>query len=269
MVTITLCADDYALHPAIDQAVLTLAQRGILHATSCMSTSPHWAKAAPALRLLQGKIDLGLHLNLTEGFGQSAMRLPVMIVRSYIGLLNHPTLMLTLRKQFDSFADALGFLPDMLDGHQHIHQLPIVRDALLETIENYYGARPSVWIRNTLPAHGAEVGGKAKLLRWLGGKRFAQQIHARGLSTNHGFAGVYGFDANDEISYGNYMHGWLEAAQNGLLTMCHPAVAHITNDAIGLQRYIEFNYLASERFTQLCGCLGLVLGRMCNTMTDD
>lgn len=262
MVTVTLCADDYALHPAIDQAILTLAQRGILHATSCMSTSPHWAKAAPALRPLHGQIDIGLHLNLTEGFGQSAMRLPKVIVRSYMGLLNRQTLMLTMRKQFDAFTEALGFLPDMLDGHQHIHQLPIVRDALLETIEIYYGAQPSIWIRNTLPVRSATVGGKAVLLRWLGGKRFAQQLRTRGLLTNHGFAGVYGFDAADEKAYGNYMRRWLEVAQNRMLMMCHPAVERITNDTIGRQRYIEFNYLMSAAFTQLCARLGIVLGRM-------
>lgn len=263
MVTITLCADDYALHPAIDQAVLKLAQRGILHATSCMSTSPHWAKAARALQPLHGQIDIGLHLNLTEGFGQSPMRLPTMIVRSYIGLLNRQTLMLTMRKQFDAFTEALGFLPDMLDGHQHIHQLPIVRDALLETIEIYYGAQPSIWIRNTLPIRSAAVGGKAVLLRWLGGKCFAQQLRARGLPTNHGFAGVYGFDAADERAYGNYMRNWLEMAQNGLLIMCHPAVERIANDVIGVQRYIEFNYLMSTAFTQLCAHAGATPGRMC------
>ncbi len=266
MVTITLCADDYALHPAIDQAVLILAQRGILHATSCMSTSPHWAKAAPALRSLQGVIDIGLHLNLTEGFGQSAITLPTMIARSYMGLLNRQTLILTLRKQFDAFTDALGFLPNMLDGHQHIHQLPLVRDVLLETIENYYGAQPSVWIRNTLPVRGAAPGGKAALLRWLGGKRFAQQIHARGLSTNHGFAGVYGFDAADEIAYGNYMRSWLEVAQNGMLMMCHPAAEPIATDVIGMQRYVEFSYLKSLALTQLCARLGIVFGRMPTTI---
>ncbi|MBP6598122.1 MAG: ChbG/HpnK family deacetylase, partial [Giesbergeria sp.] len=35
---ITLCADDFALHPAVDAAVVTLAQAGRLSATSCMTT---------------------------------------------------------------------------------------------------------------------------------------------------------------------------------------------------------------------------------------
>ena len=46
--TILLCADDYALHPLVDDAVrqLTLAAR--LSATSCMTTAPRWREAARA-----------------------------------------------------------------------------------------------------------------------------------------------------------------------------------------------------------------------------
>ena len=49
-VRIALCADDFALHPAVDDAVLRLARQGRLGATSCMTTSPRWAESARALR---------------------------------------------------------------------------------------------------------------------------------------------------------------------------------------------------------------------------
>ena len=51
---ITLCADDFALHPLVDEAVLRLAQAGRLSATSCMSTAPRWRAAAPRLLPLRG-----------------------------------------------------------------------------------------------------------------------------------------------------------------------------------------------------------------------
>ena len=43
---IVLCVDDFALHPLIDQAVLQLASKGRISATSCMSTAPRWRTAA-------------------------------------------------------------------------------------------------------------------------------------------------------------------------------------------------------------------------------
>ena len=66
---IVLCADDYALHPLIDQAVIQLASKERLSATSCMTTAPGWAGAAPALVPLRPQLAVGLHFNLTESHG--------------------------------------------------------------------------------------------------------------------------------------------------------------------------------------------------------
>ena len=66
---IVLCADDYALHPLIDQAVIQLASKERLSATSCMTTSPRWATAAHDLKLLRPQLAVGLHFNLTESHG--------------------------------------------------------------------------------------------------------------------------------------------------------------------------------------------------------
>ena len=66
---ILLCADDYALHPLVNDAVRQLALAGRLSATSCMTTSPLWPQAAPALRDLRPRLSVGLHFNLTEDHG--------------------------------------------------------------------------------------------------------------------------------------------------------------------------------------------------------
>ncbi len=50
---IVLCADDYALHPLVDEAVERLALAGRLSATSCMATSPLWPEAASRLAALR------------------------------------------------------------------------------------------------------------------------------------------------------------------------------------------------------------------------
>ena len=45
MKQVTLCADDFALHPGVDAAVVALAQAARLSATSCMTTAPRWPQA--------------------------------------------------------------------------------------------------------------------------------------------------------------------------------------------------------------------------------
>ena len=60
---LVLCADDYALHAGVTEAVLYLARAGRLSATSAMVLSPRWADDAAPLRELRGQVDVGLHLD--------------------------------------------------------------------------------------------------------------------------------------------------------------------------------------------------------------
>ena len=73
LIPIALCADDYAQNQAIDDGILSLLAEQRLSAVSCFSTAPRWRQqSAPALREVAaaGAADVGLHFNLTEGFGQ-------------------------------------------------------------------------------------------------------------------------------------------------------------------------------------------------------
>ena len=50
--------------------------------------------------------------------------------------------------QLDTFTQALGRAPAYIDGHQHVHQLPVVRTLLLEEIARRYPAA-ALWLRST------------------------------------------------------------------------------------------------------------------------
>ena len=56
MMPLILSADDFGYHAGVDAAVIDLAAKGRLTATSCMTMSPRWHEAArtltPALRSL-------------------------------------------------------------------------------------------------------------------------------------------------------------------------------------------------------------------------
>lgn len=253
---ITLCADDFALHPAVDAAVVALAQAARLSATSCMTTAPRWPQAAQLLAPLRPALQVGLHWNLTEGHGQAAPRLVQVLARAYSGQLRPAAMAESLHRQLDAFEQHAGTPPDFIDGHQHIHQLPGARAALLHVLHQRYGTQ-APWVRNTVPAQwGAN---KATLLALLGGWSLRRALARERLRHHRSFAGVYNFDAPTPAAYGAHMAQWLHDAQDGALLMCHPANASVPGDAIASARTTEYTYLASPAFAELLQRLGVQL----------
>lgn len=255
---IALCADDYAQHRGIDDAVCALLEQRRLSAVSCMSSAPRWSEmSAPRLREQaagDAGADIGLHLNLTESFGAQVVSLGSLIVKSYMRRLDTRALRTGFARQFDAFEEAMGRAPDFVDGHQHVHQLPQVSQAVMELLELRYGARKP-WVRNTVPARGV-VGAKPAMLRLLGGVSLARRLRAGGIATNAGFGGVYGFDNGD---YAALFDNWLARAANGTLLMCHPAASHCAHDPIGRQRLVEYRFFSSDAFPALLAARGIRL----------
>ncbi|RQO38762.1 hypothetical protein DBR37_00290 [Herminiimonas sp. KBW02] len=259
MTPIALCSDDYAQNPGIDAGILQLLACGRLSAVSCFSTAPNWMRtAAPAIREYKGQADIGLHFNLTEGFSQTRMpSLHAVILRSLLKGMNAEHLQQELERQLDAFEEGYGQAPDFIDGHQHVHQLPGVRQIVLQVIKRRYAGK-QIWVRNTVPANPAWRG-KPQILKYLGGQKLAAGLHVSGIKTNHGFAGVYGFDRTD---YGNCFKDWLAAAQPGMLIMCHPATEVYPDDEIARQRVVEYNFFRSQEYLDLLAAARLKLARL-------
>lgn len=241
LIPITLCADDYAQNTAINDGILDLLEKKRLTAVSCFSTAPGWKQAAPALLSYGAQTDVGLHFNLTEGFGvEKTPGLRSVIVRSLLRGMKPREVKQIIDRQLDAFEDAIGHAPDFIDGHQHVHQLPGVRQVLLQVMEKRYPDK-AIWVRNTVPADPAWRG-KPQLLKLLGGQVTADHLRYEDVPTNDGFGGVYGFDRAD---YDACFQDWLKAARPGMLIMCHPATAVHSHDEIARQRVVEHGFLGS------------------------
>jgi predicted glycoside hydrolase/deacetylase ChbG (UPF0249 family) len=267
-IQIVLCADDYAQNQAIDDGILHLLAQRRLSAVSCFSNSPRWLQqSAPALRELTATagvgdaVDVGLHFNLTEGFAGTGAdadpapyRLRRLILRSLFKRPDVKLLRQRLHSQLDAFEAGYGKPPTFIDGHQHVHQLPGVRQVLLQVLESRYPDLP-VWVRNTVPASAAWRG-KPVILKLLGGAMTATALRGLGISSNHGFAGVYGFDRPD---YAACFAEWLQAARPGMLIMCHPAAAVGDNDEIAAQRLVEYRFFQSPEFLPMLQGAGVAL----------
>ena len=128
---IAVCADDFGLHGGINDAVMVLARGGRITAIACMVGGPAWAAGARELQTLRGDhVDIGLHLDFTEF--EAPHSLPRLIVRACTRRLDAALVRERIHAQLGAFEQAIGRAPDFVDGHQHVHQLPVIGDALLE-----------------------------------------------------------------------------------------------------------------------------------------
>lgn len=252
--TLALCADDFGIAPGVSAGIATLARAERLTAVACITNSPHWVAAAPALAGLPPSVDVGLHLNLTEGRPLSPRlarhwpRLPGLgrlLLQAHLRLLPIAAVRNEVHAQLAAFTQAVGRPPAFVDGHQHVHHLPGVRGALLDMVEH---VQPLPAVRSTGRLLGPGSDFKRRVIELSGGRALARDLARRAIAHNPALLGAYDFvDPN----YQGLMRGWLAAlpAQGGLL-FCHPG-RHLDGDPpdpIGAARERELAYLGSVAF---------------------
>lgn len=253
--TIYLCADDYGYNPAVSSAIRHLIENQRLNATSCMVNMPDFPAEAKALLALSAPIFIGLHLDFTEGNFLSAPTKPVYSLKKLI-LIAHTRLIdkifieQEIRAQLDRFEAAFGCPPDFIDGHQHIHQLPVIRNILLKIYKERLPA--SCQLRNTFPVCTAgKFWCKSGVIAATGGWYFSRMLKKDRIPHNPQFSGIYNF--SPDCSYRMLFKAWLTAIQDNVLIMCHPGLSAMdSGDSIAQARSMEYNYLSSNDFLQDC-----------------
>ena len=269
--TLALCADDFGLAPGISAAIARLAHARRLTAVSCITNSPHWPEAAALLRHLPDTVDVGLHLNFTEGRPLSARlarrwpRLPGLarlIAQAHLGLLPRAEVRNEVHAQLAAFNEALGRPPRFVDGHQHVHHLPGVRRILLDMVEH---VQPLPALRSTAHVHGPGFGVKRWLLESTGGRALERELAQRVIARNPALLGAYDFA---DPNYQGLMRQWLAALPaEGALLFCHPGEHRADDppDAIAAARERELAYLGSVAFDEDLAAADVRLGRVWTT----
>ncbi|HEX2116463.1 MAG TPA: ChbG/HpnK family deacetylase [Alphaproteobacteria bacterium] len=259
-ISVILCADDYAIAPGVSRAILDLIDRGRLSATSCMAASRFWPEHAEWLRSRIGRADIGLHLTLTDAAPLSAMpqlapagRLPSLgrlLALAELRRLDRSEVEREVDSQINRFISGLGRAPDYVDGHLHVHQLPIVREVVVDRIRR---SLPRAYIRvcdepvTAILRRGIAVR-RAIVISALG-RGLRRRVDAAGIPANRRFAGVRDFD--EKVPYRDLVRAFLRDAPDGLLVMCHAGLADAelaAADRITTAREEEFRYLASDAF---------------------
>jgi chitin disaccharide deacetylase len=271
---IWLCADDYGISPAVNQAIRDLAGHGRLNATSVMVAAPSFQRAdAVALDALNAKakhVAIGLHVTLTAPFRPLShafaplregafLSLAATLRRTHVRSFAPELLTIEIGYQFAAFRAAFGRPPDFVDGHQHVHLFPQIREAFLRVAKD---AAPHAWVRQCGRPRSARkrlTDGKALLLDGLS-RRFRHLAAAHGVRTNPGFAGTYTF--HSRADFRRLFAGFLDAMPDGGVVMCHPGLVDgelERLDPLTDLREREYAFFSEEAFPSLLAEHGVTL----------
>jgi predicted glycoside hydrolase/deacetylase ChbG (UPF0249 family) len=268
---IWLCADDYGLSPGVNRGIRDLIARRRINATSVMMVAPGSPAAEMATLAAIGAADhaVGLHLTLTAPFRPvtAAFRpvaadggflpLPAMFARGLMRQLDPGALGDEAAAQVAAFRAACGRPPDFIDGHQHVHLLPQVTDALLAVMAD---AAPDAWVRQCGRASRRLSDAKGHLIDFLSA-RLRRRCAARGVRSNPSFAGTYDF-ARPGTDYAALFEAFVEGLPDGGLVMCHPGFvdAQLQRlDPLTDMREREYEFFVGDRFVALMASRGLAL----------
>ncbi|MFD1627081.1 ChbG/HpnK family deacetylase [Azospirillum griseum] len=265
-VPVVICADDYGLAPGVNLAIRELIALGRITATSVMSLCPHWEAEAAALRAVAGHADVGLHFTLTDQRPLGPMphlapdgRLPSLgrlMAMAYRQALDAAEIRAELTRQIDAFTAVWGRPPAYIDGHQHVHQLPTVRDAVVDAA----AAWPGTYVRRCGEPIAAVLARRVAVPKTLliGGLGFglSRRLDARSIPANDRFAGVYDFATAEPFAalMPRFLAGFRHGKAGRNLMMVHPGLpdeALRRVDSLVEPRRAEYEYLKGADFAAL------------------
>jgi chitin disaccharide deacetylase len=173
--------------------------------------------------------------------------------------LDRAALRREVEAQVAAFMEAFGRPPDFIDGHQHVHLFPQVRDVVLDAARRL---APGAWLRqcvSPVPLWGRWNDPKGLLVDALS-RAVRRRARRLGIETNPAFAGTYTY--RPDADFARLFPGFLAGLPEGGLVMCHPG--HVDDelkrlDPLTIIREREYAYLCGEGFVEALAACGLTL----------
>lgn len=244
-----LCADDFGISPGINQGITYLASKSRLSAVSCMSVAQYFEEAAKNIQSLHLQVALGLHITLTYlpslSTGKRMVPEVTLLKQTWLRQIDKQWLYKEMDMQFQRFIDVFGMAPDFVDGHQHVHVLPVVRDIFFALREKY---APNSWVRNVVDIHGLE---KKRAILAVMGWRFLQQLRSRKIRHNTAIYGFYDYTRPQQFE--QLFAQWVSSMSTKDISLCyvHPGFPDATLaqvDTVTTPRQKEYQFFDSEAF---------------------
>jgi predicted glycoside hydrolase/deacetylase ChbG (UPF0249 family) len=204
--SLIVTADDFGIGKKTSEGIIRAHLHGPVTATSVMTVTGDHVRASVPLLAEAPNLDLGLHLVLTR-CGEK----PIMAressglvdrdgefftngklwMRAFMGKLDQVGVADEIAAQTEMFHKLVGRAPDYVDGHHHSHQLPIVRDALLDVMAA--DLLPRVTRATVEAARIKRKVGSVRIKRMAAnflGKRAAKEFSTHWVWTNDSFFGM-------------------------------------------------------------------------------
>jgi chitin disaccharide deacetylase len=271
---IWLCADDYGISPSVNTAIRDLVARGRINATSVMVVAPSFhrseAKALDILNTGETRVAIGLHATFTAPFSPLTSQfkplregrfLPLLRLgtRAFLHRLDVVALVEEVGAQLRRFIDVFGRPPAFIDGHQHAHLFPQIRQAVLEVAAR---KAPAAWVRQCgSPFRPTErLGDRKGLVLDLLSRTFRRRADALGVVTNPAFSGAYEFV--DRAVFAELFPHFLDRLPDKGVVMCHPGFvdAELRRlDPLTTLREQEYAYFAGDAFPDVLASRGFAL----------
>jgi predicted glycoside hydrolase/deacetylase ChbG (UPF0249 family) len=256
-------ADDFGETVEITEGICVAIAAGVVTSTSVMVTMPGSAEALRRAPHLAQQASFGLHLNLCEGRpltrGASLtepsgefLRKRKLAASALAGRLSLRELEAEVAAQIGVLRDA-GIRVSHLDGHKHLHQLPIVCAAVANVLPRFgiervritrFGSwlrvrSPSVLAREIAARHAARVFARARL------RSPTRTVDLRDLLAGRTLASLAGRRL---------------AGAEPIEICCHPGTSAADADKPGSHhRGNELEYLLSPRFRAVLTASGAAL----------
>jgi len=257
---VIVCADDFGISSDVNEAILRLLNNRRISSVSCLVTGKAWGQGAILLKDFQGAVDIGLHLSYDE------MPFDKILILACAKRLSKQLILKKFKFQLDCFMESMGRSPDYIDGHQHLHQLPVFRSALMDLIDtaglNKFYIRNSAMDLNDILIR--RVSMIKNLFIALPGSLLKNCLSIKEIPTNNDFLGTYDF--NTAHDPGDILGQLLMTVrkENSIL-MCHPSCKNNSlsggKNAFENKRVKEFRYLESDEYNEMLKRCGLYLTR--------
>jgi predicted glycoside hydrolase/deacetylase ChbG (UPF0249 family) len=206
------------------------------------------------LKSAASAVSIGLHLDLTE-FAPAAVRSTLhrwLFAGFVLRNIDRSNVLAEIKRQLQRFEELFASPPAYIDGHCHVHQIPGIREPLLQEMTDRYGR--SVAIRSTWSCE--QTGAKSRFIQELGGRSLRALIARAGLHSNSDFAGAYDFST--DRPYPMRMEAWLRPLHDGGMVMCHPELP-LRAGIPGNGREAEYCFLASSAWSGMLSDQKIVL----------
>jgi len=256
-------ADDFGESVEITRGICAAIERGTVTSTTIMANMPGTADALQRVAGLSDRASFGVHLNLCEGRALTTGRTLVgphgdfhskraLFLRAISGMLSEDEVEAELRAQIAVVHDA-GVRISHVDGHKHLHQLPVVCAAVARVLP-YFGIER---VRLTRLGSIARIRAPATLMRELLAVPAATAFRGARLRSPTRVVDVQAIMDLDAQANSTA----LLCEPGGVVELfCHPGTALADIEKPGsCQRNAELRFLLSAPYRSLIDALGLRL----------